>query len=285
MSRRRPVRRAAARRGMALVVVLWTVALLATVTAVASSAARSSAKVATNLRAQATARAMAESAIIAASALIGDSLRVYPSADPRRAGFLARLEPATGGALPLLQDTLAEGVFAVTVVDVGARLDVNNAGVDGLARLFATAASPAVARDMAERIDAVVRGERATPDDDRLRARDSLHAMLLGRETGPRIRRPFETLDELRDVRGLDTAVLARVAAFLTVDGDGNINRRAAPREVLAAASGSLVDAPTRLLLLARGWQRGHPLSRQIEAVFDVTDDGLRLVRWRERDL
>ena len=79
--------------------------------------------------------------------------------------------------------------------------------------------------------------------------------------------------------------VLAQVARFLTVDGEGTVNRRAAPREVLAAATGSLVDAPTRLLLLARGWQRGHPLSRQIEAVYDVTENGLRLVRWREHDL
>jgi hypothetical protein len=45
--------------------------------------------------------------------------------------------------------------------DVGARLDVNNAGVDGLEWLFATAA-PAVAR-YAERIDARCGGERATP--------------------------------------------------------------------------------------------------------------------------
>jgi hypothetical protein len=74
-------------------------------------------------------------------------------------------------------------------------------------------------------------------------------------------------------------------ATWLTVDGDGKINRRAASREVLAAASGSLVDAPSRLLLIARGWQIGHPLSRQIEAVYEVGESGMRLVRWREREL
>lgn len=270
---------------MAIVVVLWTVVLLATVTAVASSAARSSASVATNVRATATARSMAESAIIAATSRIDDSLRAYPADDTRRADFLSQLEPSTANALPYLQDTLGDGVLAVTVVDVSSRLDLNNAGVDGLARLFATATTPAAGRRMAELVDAAVRGERRGPDDERMRARDSLNAVLLGRELQPRRRRPFETLDDVALVPGVDTNVLARVATFLTVDGDGNVNRRGASREVLASASGSLVDAPTRLLLIARGWQAGHPLTRQIEAVYDVGETGLRLVRWRERAL
>jgi len=287
--RRRTMR---ARRGVALVVVLWAVALLATVTAVASSAARSSASVASNLRAQATARAMAESGIVAASRLIDDSLAFWRGNDVRRVAFLDALEPRQAGALPLVQDTLSDGVFAVTVVDVSARLDVNTAGVNGLARLFATATTPAAARAMADRIVSIVRGDgpsfapsAARTEQERLAARDSLNAMLLGRETAPRRRRPIESLDALRDLPGMDLAVLARVAPFLTVDGDGTVNRRAASREVLAAATGSLVDSPTRLLLIARGWHRGHPLSRQIEAVYDVTENGLRLVRWREHDL
>ncbi len=270
---------------MAIVVVLWTVVLLATVTAVASSAARSSASVATNVRATATARAMVESAIIAATSRIDDSLHAYPADDARRGDFLTTLEPSANNALPYLQDTLGDGVFAVTVVDVSARLDVNNAGVDGLARLFATATTPPAARRMAELVDAAVRGEGRQPDDERLRARDSLNAMLLGRELQPRRRRPFETLDDVALVPGVDAKVLAQVAEFLTVDGDGNVNRRGASREVLASASGSLVDAPSRLLLIARGWQAGHPLTRQIEAIYDVGETGLRLVRWRERAL
>lgn len=273
-----------ARRGVALVVVLWTVALLATVTAVASNAARTSAAITANMRAQITARAMAESGIVAASAWIDDSLRALAGDAARRDAFLSRLEPVVTGARPLLQDTLTGGVFAVTVVDVSARLDVNNAGADGLTRLFATVTSPPTARAMAERIDALVRGDQSAIEDAARRSRDSLSAVLLGRDVSARQRRPFESLDALRDVPGLDLAVLAQVAPYLTVDGDGTINRRAASREVLAAASGSLVDAPTRLLLMARGWQIGHPLSRDIEAVFDVAGDGLRLVRWRERD-
>ncbi len=278
-----------ARRGMALVVVLWTVALLATATAIASTASRTSAAIATNVRAQATARAMAESGVLAARSIIDDSLRFWRNDATRRDAFLDRLEPRENAAAPLLQDSLADGIFAVTIVDVSARLDINTAGVDGLTRLLATATSPGVARDMAARIVAAVRGDvfdaSASDDDTRLRARDSLNALLLGRDAGPRQRRPFETLDALRDIPGVDPAVLMQVAPLLTVDGDGRINRRAASREVLDAATGSLVDAPTRLLVIARGWRVGSALSRQIEAVYDVTDTGLRLVRWRERDL
>ncbi|MEQ1692923.1 MAG: hypothetical protein ABMA00_16660, partial [Gemmatimonas sp.] len=98
---RRSSRRA--RTGVALVVVLWTVALLATVTALASTSARTSASIAANLRAQATARSMAESGIVAASALIDDSLRVFAVDDAKRDAFLNRLEPIATGALPLLQ--------------------------------------------------------------------------------------------------------------------------------------------------------------------------------------
>lgn len=275
------------RRGIALVVVLWTVALLATVTAMASSAARSSAAIAANMRAQAISRSMAESGIVAASALIEDSLLAYGNNAILRDAFLARLEPRDANARPLLQDSLADGVFAVTVVDVSARLDVNDAGADGLAQVLATVTSPSAARATAERIDARVRGSARGGDafaDDSARARDSLSAALLGRTVGTRLRRPFESLDALQEIPGVDVGALAKIASLLTVDGNGQTNRRAATPAVLAAAAGTMVDAPSRLLLIARGWERGHALSRQIEAVYDVAADGLHLVRWREHD-
>ena len=52
----------------------------------------------------------------------------------------------------------------------------------------------------------------------------------------------------------------------------------------IAAATGTLVDRPSRLLVIARGWRRDHVLTREIQAVFDVNGAELRLVRWREQD-
>ena len=195
----------------------------------------------------------------------------------------------------VVQDTVGDGVFAAAVVDVSARLDVNTAGADGLATLLATVAPPGEARRVAAAIDAHVRGDDAgdatgassatTSSSRRERLqRDSMGAALLGRAPTSRAMQPFTSLDELLTVPGMTAAWLDALAADLTVDGDGRVNRRAASRRVLAAATGTLVDRPSRLLLISRGWRRDRVLTREIQAVYDVTGTELRLVRWREQD-
>jgi general secretion pathway protein K len=283
------------RRGVALLVVLWTVAMLATLTAVASSAARRSADITSARRAGSIARAMAESGLLLASARIDNELRAAGTDTVARARVLDGLEPAATRQA-LAADTLGDGVFAVTVVDVSARLDVNAAGADGWYLLLRRFTGDAEARAVAARIDVRVRGidagSRGGAGDvrgtggsrDDIDARDSLVAALLGREVETRRRGRIETIDELLEIPGVDPALLLRIAPLLTVDGNGYVNRRAAPAAVVAAASGSLVDHPVRLLVVSRGWMRGHPLTREIEAVYDVTGDELRLVRWRERE-
>ena len=72
-------------------------------------------------------------------------------------------------------------------------------------------------------------------------------------------------------------------APYLTVDGDGTLNRRRASDTVLVAAGGELRDEPTRLLLVSRGWMAGNALTHEVQAVYDVTMDRLALVHWRER--
>ena len=283
-SARAPIRR----RGVALLVVLWTIALLATITAVSSSAARRSADIAGARRAGSVARSMAESGIAVASARIDAALGAAASDTGARGEYLDGLEPAAS-TRAFAADTLHDGVFAVTVVDVSARLDVNSAGREGWYLLLRRFTGDGNARAVAARIDARVRGlddraEAGRNATDADAARDSLVASLLGRDVAERRSGTIETLDDLLEIPGVDAQLLGRVAPFLTVDGNGFVNRRGASPAVLAAASGSLVDHPVRLLLVSRGWMRGHPLTREIEAVYDVTGDELRLVRWRERD-
>jgi general secretion pathway protein K len=283
-----PTRRA--RRGAALLVALATIAVLASVTAIASSQARQAASVVDNRRSQATARAMAESGILAARARIEARLRDAGVDSARMDRAFDVLTTANG---PVVQDTVGDGVFAAAVVDVSARLDVNTAGADGLATLLATVAPPGDARRVAAAIDARVRGAdnetaEATGASSEARRqrlqRDSMGAALLGRAPTTRAMQPFTSLDELLTVPGMTAAWLDALAADLTVDGDGRVNRRGASRRVLAAASGELVDRPSRLLLISRGWRRDHVLTREIQAVYDVTGTELRLVRWREQD-
>ena len=278
------------RRGAALLVALATIAVLASVTAIASSQARQAASVVDNRRSQATARAMAESGILAARARIEARLRDAGVDSARMDRAFDVLTTANG---PVVQDTVGDGVFATAVVDVSARLDVNTAGADGLATLLATVAPPGDARRVAAAIDARVRGAdnetaEATGASSEARRqrlqRDSMGAALLGRAPTTRAMQPFTSLDELLTVPGMTAAWLDALAADLTVDGDGRVNRRGASRRVLAAASGTLVDRPSRLLLISRGWRRDHVLTREIQAVYDVTGTELRLVRWREQD-
>ncbi len=276
-----------ARRGAALVVALVTIAVLASVTAIASSQARRAASVVDNRRSQITARAMAESGVLAARAQLESSLR-DAGADSARVDRV--FDALTAGNAATVQDTVGDGVFATAVVDVSARLDVNTAGADGLQQLFATVAPPSEARRVAEAIEAHVRGDAVQTTSasreamQQRRQRDSVAAVLLGREETPRAMQPFTSLDELLTVPGMQAAWLDALAADLTVDGDGSVNRRTASRRVLAAAAGTLVDRPSRLLVISRGWRRDHVLTREIQAVFDVNRTELRLVRWREQD-
>ena len=255
------------RRGVALIMVLVTIALLASITAVASNSARTSAQVSVSLRAASIARAMAENGIIAATAQIDHRLVLLSADSARRDEYLSDLEPATSTVRPLAFDSIGDGVFIVTVVDVSSRLDVNEAGAEGWRLFLRPQLGDIEALRIAQIIDAKVRGE----------GNDSS-----GSEFALRSRRPFETLDDLLIVPGISADLLARIAPMLTVDGNGTINRQAAPLPVLAAASGSVIDHPARLLLISRGWMKNHPLTREIQAVYDIYDDGLRLVRWRE---
>ena len=273
------------RRGAALVIALITISVIASVTAIASSQARRAAAVVDNRRSQVTARAMAESGVLAARARIESELR---DAGEDSALVDRVFDALTSRNEPVAQDTVSDGAFATALVDVSARLDVNMAGAEGLQQLLATVAPRDEARQVATAIESRVRGDGAgsaqRQERQERRQRDSVAAVMLGRESGTRAMQPFTSLDELLTVPGMKAEWIYALASELTVDGDGRVNRRAASPRVLAAASGTLVDRPSRLLLVSRGWRLGHVLTREIQAVFDVVGTELRLVRWREQD-
>ncbi|MBL0937940.1 MAG: general secretion pathway protein GspK [Gemmatimonadaceae bacterium] len=282
------------RRGSALIVTLVLVLLLTAATAAAARGARSSGLVASNQQAQAVARAMAESGVLAARHRLESAMRAAPDSQARMQIFDGLEGPSTSVAapLPFVADTLGDGVFATAVVNASARLDVNAAGFEGLSRLFRTVASPSDADRVASLIASRVSGSMANAAQraraERMQSQDSLVDALLGRTQGPSARRsgilPFESLDEVDGFVGGEAPWLSTLAPLLTVDGDGSVDRRHAPQTVLAAAAGSLVDAPTRIVFVARGWMSGHALTREIQAVYAVEGAELHLVRWRERD-
>jgi type II secretory pathway component PulK len=253
------------RRGVALVLVLWIVVILGGVSAGVVRSARTSTGIAANARADLIARAAAESGIEAFVAAIEDTLAGFEDPDDRKDWLNALALSATRDSF-----TLGDGRFSVNVVDVSARLDINAATESALQTFFSQFTHPAEAAAIAGAIRAAI-DSGSNPD--------------AGSTSRLRSATPIRSLDELHARRLVPDAILARAAQYLTVDGDGVINARTASDTVLTAASGELRDEPSRLLLISRGWVSGHPLTREIQAVYAITGNRLVFSHWRERSL
>ena len=99
--------------------------------------------------------------------------------------------------------------------------------------------------------------------------------------------RPLQRVGELTLVPGVTDEAASAIAPYVTVWGDGAVDTSAAPGPVRAAlsASAAVVSAPTRVLLIARGWQAHFPLTHEIQAVYAIDGSTPELVAWQERDL
>jgi general secretion pathway protein K len=266
---RRPMARA--RRGFALMLVLWLIVVLGLVSTAIVVGTREAAAMSGNARARVVGRYAAESGVAAATAAIESALEARPDTAERQR-YLDHLD----AALPQRGETaLGEAAFSVTLVDVSARLDVNNADEQSLARFFAQfdpSSATGTARALRRFIDrdAVTGGvgSQSNPGSSALIAA-----------------RTFRSLDELEQVPGVSLGLLRAAAPYLTVDGDGKINRVTASDTVMIAAGGSVQDEPSRVIVVSRGWRRGHSLTHEIQAVYAIVGNQLTLVRWTERDL
>jgi general secretion pathway protein K len=245
------------RRGVALLLVLGLIVLVGAATAGLATSARAATDEASGLRARATTRAMAESGITAAAVALHALMQ---SGDSTAMNAIA-LDGTAGRAIA--SDTLDDGAFVVAAQDPSSQLDLNRAEFDALTALLRTVLPPERAQRVAVTID-----QRRQP------------------VPGLRVQRTaLRDISELRLVPGMTADAFARLAPFVTVDGDGSINRVTASAPVQSVATGSMINAPTRMVLVARGWRIGHPLTHEITAVFDVTTPEPRVISWRERDL
>lgn len=245
------------RRGVALMLVLWVIVILGGVSAAVTAGTRTASDVTANLRAQTVARYAAESGITAAVAAIQRQMDADGDDVAKRHRSLNDAARAIGDAASF---SMGDAQVRVVMVDVSARIDVNAASEDALAALFARAGHAAAASGAARAIRRYV-------------------------EADPGRARLILSLDEAAAIQGVGDSVIAAAAEWLTVDGDGQVNRATASPVVLGVARGSLIDEPSRIVLVARGWQQGHPLTHEIQAVYAVQGNQLVFVRWRERDL
>lgn len=265
------------RRGIALMLALWLIIVLGTVGAAVANSARSSTSVAANLRARAVGRYAAESGVIMASGALQDSLAAFNDAGMRKS-YLNTIETA-GARWGEMQ--LGGARFAVTYIDVNARLDVNNSTREQLSKIFSFFTSQSEAVAAATAIRNWIGAEDATSN--RLREYTSSRTDL----SFPVIpaARPLRSLETLRLIPGIPEQLARATTPHLTVDGDGRINRITASDTVLAAAAGSLETEPSRVLVIARGWLDGQPLTYEIQAAYAIEGNSIVLVRWREREL
>ncbi len=246
-----------ARRGVALILVLWIIVILGGVAAAVTAGSRTTGDITANARARTIARYAAESGIVAAVAALQQRMDSAGDDVAKRRLVLNDAEHALRAAASF---AMGDARVQVVMTDVSARIDVNSAPEEALSALFARAGHAA---DAAAAARAIRRYIDATSGQANL----------------------FQSLDDVAAIPGVGSDIIADAAAWLTVDGDGQVNRVTAPPVVLGVARGSLVDEPSRVLFIARGWQDGHPLTHEVQAVYAVQGNQLAFVRWRERDL
>ena len=274
------------RRGVALVIVLALLVGMGAIAVELSGAVRQEANTVATVRARTVARYAAESGVVVAEWRLRSVLD-SSGTEPEWAAGYRQVESWLRG---LDRVALGDARFEVGVVDLNARLDLNRSDPATLRRLFGRFTS----------------GRRAAEI------------------TAALVARPVHRVAELALVPGSDPAFAAGVAPYVTVWGDGLVNLNSAPAPVLAALRGigearaggivlrrqsgellgsaelsqeadsaeeagaqtvGLSAAPTRVLVVSRGWRLGHPLTHAIQAVYSVAGTRLRLEAWQERDL
>ena len=301
------------RRGVALMLVLWLIVVLGTIAVGVAALVRGEADVTRNLRTRAVARYGAESGIVAATWRLKELLRAAET--PREQALVfRRLDQALADIQH--EDLGGATQFQVAVTDLDARLDLNAADEPTLQAFFTQFVNSGQAKRLTEALE-------DWRDDDDVARPDGAEAADYDRAGSPfrPANRPLQRLDELTRIKGFSDSLAARVAPYVTVNGDGRVNLNTAAVPVLSALLGSaqatalasqrehgevftslaalasgrgrdvsqLTTMPKRVLFVSRGWQVGRPLTHEIQAVYDL--DAVRLSQprlilrfWREFD-
>lgn len=195
MARRR-LRRGPGERGFALLVVLWWTALLALLGTQLATAGRFEAQRAGNLRSAATARAAAEGVLQEA---------VFHLLDGSPAGW------AADGAPRVVRVT--GGLAHLDIRSEAAKIGLNQASAGLLAALLARLGTDP--RQAASLADAILDWRTATSRRRALGAKAPEYRAA-GRDYAPP-NSDFETLDELRLVRGMTPDIMARLTPYMSV--------------------------------------------------------------------
>lgn len=307
------------RRGVALLLVLWLIVVLGAVAAAVAAGVRIEGDIVRNIRARAAARYAAESGVIAAKVRLEELLR-----DAVTSAQLARVLPRLDAELAELREQPLGDValFQVAVTDLNARIDLNEADpamLLGLLQQFVGAERAAALVDAledwkdaddlrrpngAEAQEYARAGSPFRPPNRPLHRLDEMTRILGFSEALADRLAPYVTVQSDGRVN-LNTAPEPVLAALRGMGPAG------ARLLVAARERGEVFDSPVALwtglrqlgislgaadmahvttvarqvLVVSRGWERGNPLTHEVQAVFDVDGPRLTLRMWTERDL
>jgi type II secretory pathway component PulK len=283
-------------RGIALIFVLYLLIALGVLVAEVAQGVRAEAAGVAAIRARSVGRYAAESGIVIGVVRIHQVMDSASTVVDRVNGFrdldadLAR----TG------DNSLGLAKFRVTVINLNARIDLNRASEPVLAEFFRQFTGR-------EGMEATLTGLKEEP----LRRVGEL-ARLPGMDQSLAFAvAPYVTVwgDGLVDINAAPESVLAALPE-IGQDAAADLVRRRESGEVFTSADPfhtaagrpagnpdqaeagqravpipNVVTLPTRLLLVSRGWQEGHPLTHEIQAVYSILGQKLVLLSWWERDL
>jgi general secretion pathway protein K len=199
---------AARERGVALVIVIWTLALLAILAGSFSGASRTHARLAFNIVERTRAEALADAAVERAIAGI--------------------LIPAEAGGLRVDQTPYAwvfeGGEVVFSIADEGGKIDLNAAEVELLADLF-TALGLSVRESVA--LAAAIADYADDDDEERPGGAEAAAYRRARLSYGPK-NAPFERIDELNRVLGMTPELFSRLRPLITTytgmaQPDGNV--------------------------------------------------------------
>ena len=250
-------------RGIALVSVLWILALLAIIAGSFTSNARTNAKLAYNLVENAKARALADAgvnrAILALLQTPGgldpgllnlQTLGSDPAAAAQQRIEEALQEELGAGAEGLFEQRwrrdgtiyrfpFGEGEVLASIQDEGGKIDLNTASDALLNGLFVSVGVEA--EEAGALVDSIA-DFRDADDFKRLNGAEADDYDAAGLDYGPR-NSPFEAVEELHQVIGMTRELYDKVSPALTVDsGQPGIDPNTAPKEALLALPGVNTD-------------------------------------------
>lgn len=232
--------------GFALLAAMWLLVALSLVGLELSQQARNRRLSALNLVERTQAVAAAQAGIEQAHGHLAYRL----SSSPQLSRRATPLDP-WHDLDTILPDTVAlsDGLrFVVRVRDVGTALNLNRVTEDELRGLFIALRMDA---GEADRLAQCILDWRDPDDLHRARGAERDAYLAANAPALPR-NGPFQTLTELRFVRGMTADVYHRAVPFLTLSGSGQVNLNTADRPVLLALPGMTEEAVAVLLRLRR---------------------------------